>query len=64
MADALVLGTSSERVRVRPSSPAPYKDPRSLSSRRGAGVLFLDKDYLGCAARRVILVIILPIYKG
>ena len=23
MADALVLGTSSERVRVRPSSPAP-----------------------------------------
>ena len=25
MADALVLGTSSERVRVRPPSPAPQK---------------------------------------
>ena len=24
MADALVLGTSSKRVRVRPPSPAPY----------------------------------------
>ena len=30
MADALVLGTSSERVRVRPPSPAPKKNP-SLS---------------------------------
>ena len=34
MADALVLGTSSERVRVRPSSPAPEK-PRTSEKRPG-----------------------------
>ena len=30
MADALVLGTSSERVRVRPSSPAPNQENPNL----------------------------------
>ena len=45
MADALVLGTSSERVRVRPSSPAPNQyNPNLFPIGDGFGLfIFFDR---------------------